>query len=184
MWEPPARHPRLRAALAPAHKAERAMWEPPARHPRLRAALAPAHKAERAMWEPPARHHRLRAALAPAHKAERAMWEPPARHHRLRAALAPAHKAERAMWEPPARHHRRIEICRIGATSVTPGYFNSVDCAKDSPSGTSANLTSPRLVTSFGWYRQETLIESNAYCTAHLDRFCLGSADIEPDWFV
>ena len=56
--------------------------------------------------------------------AARAMWEPLVRHHRLRAALAPAHKAEQAMWELLARHHRRIEICRIGATPVMPGYFN------------------------------------------------------------
>jgi hypothetical protein len=89
------------------------------------------------------------------------------------------------MWELLARHHRRIEIRRIGATPVAPGYLTSHRrLCKVSPSSRSANLTSPRLVTSFGWYRQKTLIESNAYCTAYLDRFCLGSADIEPDWFV
>ena len=101
----------------------REMWEPPVRHHRLRAVLAPARKA-RAMWEPPVRHHPLRAALAPAHNAERAMWEPPVRHHPLRAALAPAHNAARPIWELLARHHRRSEICRIGATPVAPEYFN------------------------------------------------------------
>ena len=51
----------------------RAIWEPPVRHRRPRAALAPVRNTARAMWEPPVRHRRPRAAVAPVHNTARAI---------------------------------------------------------------------------------------------------------------